>query len=56
MVAIYGRCDEVDRIKKAVAGLAGMHAKWWNKPKAPPLDWVLKIDACMHVGMGIGID
>lgn len=36
-----GSCDEVEKLHAAAATLAKLHARWWNHPKAPPLDWVL---------------
>ena len=36
-----GSCNEVERLHAAVATLAKLHARWWNHPKQPPLDWLL---------------
>ena len=36
-----GSCSEVEKLHSAVATLAKLHARWWDHPKAPPLDWLL---------------
>ena len=33
-------CTEVEKLHAAMETLAKLHARWWNHPKAPPLDWL----------------
>ena len=34
-------CDDVEKLMAAVSGMARLHARWWQAPKAPPLEWCL---------------
>ena len=36
-----GSCDEVEKLHAAIATLAKLHARWWNHPKSPPLNWLV---------------
>lgn len=40
---LYSRtsgCDNLEHLRLVMASLGAFHARWWNHPKSPPIEWV----------------
>ena len=40
LYSVAGGCEHLPHLEAVVDMLAKLHAKWWNAPKRPPVEWV----------------